>query len=1152
MKKVIAAMAFVALMCSGALAAVSAGGVEINSTNFPDDNFRSYVSGSFDVDGDGTLSDSEIASVTSINVNSRGISSLQGVGYFTALTELYCDYNQLTALDISNNTALTELRCLGNQLTTLDVSNNTALTYLDCQSNQLTALNVSNNTVLQTLYCHNNQLITLDVSKNTALSGLYCGGNQLTLIDVSNNTALTHLGCSSNQLASLDLSNNTALTELSCAANQLTALDVSHSTANLIILYCQENQLTTLDVSHNTALVRLICSCNQLAALDLSNNTALTDLDYRSQDVSPLNITSSGNTSYPYQLNFSGYMSSDKIANVSNVQGYESGDVSISTSYANGIAQFTASPAKVTYNYATGYTGPFSSSVGSMDVTISDSSTEALTLTASPSTLSINVGGTATVQLTASNLQGTATYTVSADARAGATLSGNTGATETVTFTPTEAGTYIVTFTVNDSGRTTDNAASVTVTLNVTSNPVPAGSVAINATNFPDSAFRSYVSGSFDVNSDGILSESEIANVTSISARSMGISSLQGVEYFTALQTLWCDGNQLTALDLSRNTSLTYLYCPNNQLTTLNVSSNTALTALECDNNQLTALNVSNNTALIELHCTNNRLTALDLSNNGSLSTLYCSSNPLGTLNVSSNRSLTALECNSNQLTALDVRSNTNLAELYCTDNQLTALDVSSNNALHTLHCSNNQLTALDVSGNSSLQALRCDGNQLTTLDMSGNSLVTDLQCSPQSIPSSRVSVPTSSPYQVNFSDYMTSAQIANVSGVQGVNSDGSNITTTYANGIAMFASRPSSIRYSYATGSSLTPTMNVTLAVSQSPVPDDEDPIIAEYIRLGYLDSMRRPIVTFGGDGSNFTGTVKQGEVITRTVSILFRAQTWNLYINGERFSVPAGNGGTVETTALADGVTITTNADGTSATITLDTKEFPSGSSSIELGVLPEGGTQETGLADLGTVTVSSEIEQAVISVVVLSDDVLQKLADSVSVDRSEIHMLTSDDFDPREAPEPTEAMKETAKSDNYELVAKLNTIQVDRDGWYVFQVNVSGDIVGTSVNDLQVYVAEESDFAAGSFRSAFGILPLINGISGGFEIHSLFGIKLDTVPKQFLALIFLSAGKSLTMYIGKILLMLLAAGCAATSGLGIIAAVVIFAVKRFKKRR
>ena len=53
----------------------------------------------------------------------------------TALTELYCLYNQLTSLDVSANTALTELYCLSNQLTSLDVSANTALTFLECEDN---------------------------------------------------------------------------------------------------------------------------------------------------------------------------------------------------------------------------------------------------------------------------------------------------------------------------------------------------------------------------------------------------------------------------------------------------------------------------------------------------------------------------------------------------------------------------------------------------------------------------------------------------------------------------------------------------------------------------------------------------------------------------------------------------------------------------------------------------------------------------------------------------------------------------------------------------------------------------------------------------------------------------------------------------------
>ena len=57
---------------------------------------------------------------------------------------------------MSNNTALTSLYCEYNQLTSLDVSNNTALTYLHCGSNKLTSLDISNNKLLEDLTCYNN------------------------------------------------------------------------------------------------------------------------------------------------------------------------------------------------------------------------------------------------------------------------------------------------------------------------------------------------------------------------------------------------------------------------------------------------------------------------------------------------------------------------------------------------------------------------------------------------------------------------------------------------------------------------------------------------------------------------------------------------------------------------------------------------------------------------------------------------------------------------------------------------------------------------------------------------------------------------------------------------------------------------------------
>ena len=207
------------------------------------------------------------------------------------------------------------------------------------------------------------------------------------------------------------------------------------------------------------------------------------------------------------------------------------------------------------------------------------------------------------------------------------------------------------------------------------------------------------------------------------------LTSLQGIEYFESLTGLDCSYNQLTSLDLSRNTALTELRCDYNQLPSLDVSRNTALTALYCNNNQLTELDVRQNTALTGLWCYDNQLTTLDVSANTALTWLDCASNSLTTLDVSANTALTYLHCGSNQLTSLDVSANTALTYLSCGSNQLTSLDVRANTALTYLHCGSNQLTSLDVRANTALTQLHCGSNQLTSLDVRANTALTQLTC---------------------------------------------------------------------------------------------------------------------------------------------------------------------------------------------------------------------------------------------------------------------------------------------------------------------------------------------------------------------------------------------------------------------------------------
>jgi hypothetical protein len=72
--------------------------------------------------------------------------------------------------------------------------------------------------------------------------------------------------------------------------------------------------------------------------------------------------------------------------------------------------------------------------------------------------------------------------------------------------------------------------------------------------------------------------------------------------------------SKLTALDVSKDTSLFSLSCSDNQLTTLDVSKNTSLIRLECNNNKLTSIKCSTeNTALNEIYSTGNQLSECGL-----------------------------------------------------------------------------------------------------------------------------------------------------------------------------------------------------------------------------------------------------------------------------------------------------------------------------------------------------------------------------------------------------------------------------------------------------------------------------------------------------------------------------------------------------------
>ena len=119
----------------------------------------------------------------------------------------------------------------------------------------------------------------------------------------------------------------------------------------------------------------------------------------------------------------------------------------------------------------------------------------------------------------------------------------------------------------------------------VKENSTPAGDgLVIDATSFPDETLRNYVSTNFDTNSDGALSEDEIAAATVISfvgteSSPISVTTLEGIENFTALKEL----------------TINYVI----DLTTINVDNFTTLETMRVDGcRDLTTYTVNNCTNL--------------------------------------------------------------------------------------------------------------------------------------------------------------------------------------------------------------------------------------------------------------------------------------------------------------------------------------------------------------------------------------------------------------------------------------------------------------------------------------------------------------------------------------------------------------------------
>ena len=246
--------------------------------------------------------------------------------------------------------------------------------------------------------------------------------------------------------------------------------------------------------------------------------------------------------------------------------------------------------------------------------------------------------------------------------------------------------------------------------------------LAIDEVNFPDPAFRAYIRGEItdyetgasmftgDANKDGYLSDEELAAVKEIDVSSVywndaSCQSLEGIEYFAALEILNCGYQGLTELDLTGNPKLREVIAYKSGLKTIDLTGCPELEVFKCYHTSIAELDLSGNPKLKYLNASEINLTALDVTGCPELEYLSCGGNQIEKLDVSQNPNLIELHCYNTGyfsgfagLTELDVSNCTKLEYLDICMNAVRELNISNCTKLTKLIAYYNSFEELDIS----------------------------------------------------------------------------------------------------------------------------------------------------------------------------------------------------------------------------------------------------------------------------------------------------------------------------------------------------------------------------------------------------------------------------------------------------------------------
>lgn len=452
------------------------------------------------------------------------------------------------------------------------------------------------------------------------------------------------------------------ITRLSCWANALTQVDVSQNT-KLTRLELINNQLTSIDVSNNSDLEILWLETNNLSQIDVSNNLNLLNIALGYNNISAIDI------------------SKNTLLDVITIEGNDLSTIDVSNNPELKQIWVAENP-----NFSS---VDFSNNSKLFGIGIYNTAINSLDLSNNPIT-KLFVGNNPDL--------------LHLDLRNGNNSNMN----------------YFW-------ADNTPNLSCINADENISQAMIDSGkSFSTDCGDFveiPDPNFeQALLDLGFDT--DGVINQhilrSDAEAVTGrLELSGREINDLAGIEAFVNITELQAGENNLTSVDISKNTELVKLWFYYNDLTELDLSNNPKLERVSLGGNQLTSLRMDGLTKVHTLYVWQNQLQSIDLSNLSDLKYLDLSDNPLSNIDVSSNPSLDYFFLQNSPVTELDVSNNLLMSDLRISNTGISELDLSKNLALTTLFVSGTPISNLDVSLNPSFYQLVAENmNNLDHLDL--------------------------------------------------------------------------------------------------------------------------------------------------------------------------------------------------------------------------------------------------------------------------------------------------------------------------------------------------------------------------------------------------------------------------------------------------